>query len=210
MTVFSRPIPLLLVTVCGCLLAMLARQLIRPDGPLVLPTVASRIGVPDVPAVPRFESPPAELLVEISGRPIFSPARKPFDPEAEARDAPPPAPQITFVGTITEAGQLVAMVKITGAPASTIKAGAVIAGWQVTDIAPQRILLSAKSSTFEVKLNQVTTAPIRTAQANSRRNPTTRARRSSAPAIAPLPQPAAPPTTPPPNPNVHFRGVQLP
>lgn len=209
MIIASRPLPFALLFVCGCLAAVLLRQWIEPEREFAIPHIASHEAIPGLPRVPAFHPPPRELLVEISGRPIFNPARQPIDPMPE-NEAAPPAPQVTFIGTMSDAGQQVALVKTPGNPQSfTIKPGAILAGWQVSDISPQRILFSAKAASFEVKLSQPPPTPARSTQANKRRNPTQRRRSPAitATAAAQLPAVAAAPL---PNPNLHFRGVQVP
>lgn len=210
MTIASRPLPFALLFLCGALSAVLLRQSIGPEREFAVPSITSHAVIPGIPRIPVFHPPPAQLLVEIPGRPIFNPSRQPINPMPE-NEKPPPAPQVTFIGTMSEAGQQTALVKTPGNPqAFTIKPGATIAGWQVTDISPQRILFSAKSANFEAKLSQPPAVPARSTQANKRRNPTQRGRRSPAITATAAPQLPTPPAPPLPNPNIHFRSVQVP
>lgn len=199
MSAFLRPPAIALLSLCGLLSITFVRQLFGPEKGYVIPTVSLSLALPQVPQLPVFDPPPTEVLLEISERPLFNPKREPIQPAIENKEVPPPAPQVAFIGTISQAGQQIAMVKTPSSPlAFSVRVGGTLEGWQVSDISQERILLAAKSATYEVKLNQGPPRP----QPGSANNPRlARAARG---------RPDTPPTAPPPNTRARFRGVQVP
>jgi hypothetical protein len=114
------------------------------------------------------------VLIELTQRPLFNPKRQPIQPAAEKKPPPPPPPppQIAFIGTMSQDGEQLAMVKTSATPlAFSVKVGNALDGWQVSDISPERIVLSNNATKYEVKLNQApppgasnTVRPVRTAR----------------------------------------------
>ncbi|MGA7713062.1 MAG: hypothetical protein WCA81_14250 [Rhizomicrobium sp.] len=102
-------------------------------------------------ATAAFFSPPSEASFSaIDARPLFSPSRKPIDvPQAPGESglgsAVPPLPSnVSLVGVIIDGDRQLALIKTQGAPfAESLRVGAVIDGWKVTEIAPDKVVLRA-------------------------------------------------------------------
>src|SRR5882724_7021083 len=105
MNLLARPAALLLLLLCGSLSALLAYQLLGPEEHYDVPQVSLPVALPQIPVLTAFEPPPAELLVEMTERPVFNPKRQPIQLPTEKKEAPPPPPQLAFIGTISQAGE---------------------------------------------------------------------------------------------------------
>ena len=98
-----------------------------------------------------FFSPPSEASFSaIDTRPLFSPTRKPIDvPQGPGESGPgsavPPLPSnVSLVGVIIDGDRQLALMKTQGAPfAESLRVGALIDGWKVTEIAPDKVVLHA-------------------------------------------------------------------
>lgn len=105
----------------------------------------------EVTASVAFFSPPSEAsFAAIDAHPLFSPTRKPIDVPQEAGgpggtgSAPPPLLNVTLVGIIIDGERQLALVKVQGAPfAESLKVGATLDGWQVKEIAPDKVVFHA-------------------------------------------------------------------
>ena len=109
-------------------------------------------------------TPPPEAFAAIDARPPFSPSRRPVAaPGAgEASLAPP---EVSLVGVILDKEDRLALLKTPTSPLATAyHVGATISGWQVSEISPDRIVLSAGvSSTAFARRDGSRTSTPRTA-----------------------------------------------
>lgn len=103
-------------------------------------------------ATTAFFSPPSEAsFAAIDARPLFSPTRKPIDvpqaaggPAGSGPSAPPPLLNVVLVGVILDGEKQLALVKVQGAPfAASLKVGATLDGWQVKEIASDKVVFHA-------------------------------------------------------------------
>jgi hypothetical protein len=195
------PIRTFLLCWCGLLSAAETYQLLSPEATYVVPTLSSSAAPPVVPQIPEFDPPPVELLVEFNGHPLFNPTRQPITPKIEDTSPPPPNPQVSFIGTIGQAGERIAIVKTPAEPlAFSVRLGSPLDGWQVADISSERIVLAAKNARYEVKISQAPPSPPRQIAATTPKNQGgTRGRAvKTAPALSAAERKA------------RFRGVQRP
>lgn len=210
MIAMSRPITFVLFTACASLSTLLLREIFGPEKQYPIPIAARSSAPPSLPKVPAFNPPPVDVLVEFNGRPLFNPKRQPIDPFVEMKQVPPPpAPQVTFIGTISQDGKQLAMVKTPEAPlAYTVQVGSALGVWKISDITPERILLAAESATYEVKLNS-SPPPTRTGLvANIARNARGAVPSRGPPASISNPVPRPPQPAPLPDQRAHLRGIQ--
>lgn len=142
----------------------------------------------EIAASVAFFSPPSEAsFAAIDTRPLFNPTRKPIDvPQAAggpagSSAAPPPLLNVTLVGVIIDSDRQLALVKVQGAPfATSLKVGATLDGWQVKEIAPDKVVFHAGNVEQTLGLGDERTSQSQPAQAGMRNG------------TAP---PSAPPTT---------------
>jgi hypothetical protein len=126
-----------------------------PQSAYSVPTVPARV-IPDLPAAPApFLAPPESAFAIVAEKPLFDQQRKKYVPPPVAdKAAPPPPPNLSLVGVIIDSDKRLAMVKSSeGALASSVAVGAQIAGWQVAEIEPDRIVLKAGTAQEEVRLD---------------------------------------------------------
>jgi len=97
-------------------------------------------------------TPPPQAFAEIDARPMFSPDRKAVMTQtSEASLAPP---DVTLVGVIVSGQDSLAMLRTPSSPlANAYRIGAAIAGWQVSEITPDRIVLTSGGARNEIRLD---------------------------------------------------------
>ncbi|MBV8978730.1 MAG: hypothetical protein JO261_07600 [Alphaproteobacteria bacterium] len=129
------------------LLFALAAPISVPDPPDIairLKTFQSATGSPVV-------TPPPEAFAEIAQRPLFSPSRIGAAAGPAASAAPP---DIHLVGIIADKQQKLALVKASGESlAVALRVGASIAGWRVTAIESDRMVLEAGGNRSEIRFD---------------------------------------------------------
>jgi hypothetical protein len=138
----------------GALLAVaLIYQVAAPLPDFDPPQVQLKTRTQQIAAVVPVSTPPPEAFAEIGARPMFSPARKSIAAAATGETAAQP-PEVTLVGIIVDAQDRMAMLRTPGSPlASAFRVGATISGWQLSEIAPDRIVLSAGGARDEIRLD---------------------------------------------------------
>jgi hypothetical protein len=133
------------------LAAALVYQAAAPLPDFDPPLVQIKAKTQQIAAVVPVSTPPPEAFAEIDARPMFSPARKGI--AAAAGEAATQPPDVTLVGIIVDANDRLAMLRTPGSPlASAFRVGATISGWQLSEIAPDRIVLSAGAARDEIRL----------------------------------------------------------
>lgn len=102
-------------------------------------------------ATALFTPPSMVSFAILDARPLFNPTRQPFDtsqtPGSDSAfgSAVPPLPNdVSLVGVIIDGDRQLALVKTQSAPfAESLRVGALIGGWKVTEIAPDKVVLHA-------------------------------------------------------------------
>jgi hypothetical protein len=98
-------------------------------------------------------TPPAEAFIEIATRPPFLPSRKGLVATASG-DVPAAPPDVALVGIILDKDSSLALLKTAAVPLATAyRVGGSISGWQVTEISPDRVILSAGAARTELRLS---------------------------------------------------------
>ena len=138
----------------GALLAVaLIYQLAAPLPDFDPPLVRLKMKTQQIAAVVPVSTPAPEAFAEIDARPMFSPTRKSVAAAATGGAALQP-PDVTLVGIIVDAKDRLAMLRTPAAPyANAFHVGATISGWQLSEIAPDRIVLSAGGARDEIRLD---------------------------------------------------------
>jgi type II secretory pathway component PulC len=142
--------------VCLLLATTVVYVMVAPSSTVPVPTVSipTVAKLPDAP--PSFVAASHDSFASIADRPLFEPTRKKYvpPPKPDAEKAAPPIPKIFLVGVIIDTDTRIAMVKTPDAALATALAvGGEIAGWQISAIEPDRILLNAGNSENEIRLD---------------------------------------------------------
>jgi hypothetical protein len=104
-----------------------------------------------LPPLPAAGDPPA-LVDEIGDRPMFLPSRKPIAAPASAEAQLTP-PDVALVGIILDGQDKLAMLRTPSAPfANSYHLGATLQGWQLTEITPDKVVLTNGGSRDEIRL----------------------------------------------------------
>jgi hypothetical protein len=104
-------------------------------------------------AVVPVITPAPEAFAEIDARPMFSPDRRAIA-SAPAGEASLTPPDVTLVGVIVSGRDSLAMLRTPSSPlANAYRVGAAISGWQVSEIAPNRIVLTSGAARSEIRLD---------------------------------------------------------
>jgi hypothetical protein len=126
------------------------------------------MGVPDTPAialppiavshlfVADTAQPPSVVYAAITEKPLFLPTRtRPSLVVAKPETAaPPPPPNVYLVGVIADSAGSLALVRSPDSPLETsLRAGQTIGGWQITQILPDRMILTSGAVQDEVRLD---------------------------------------------------------
>jgi hypothetical protein len=138
----------------GALLGIaLIYQLVVPLPDLDPPLLGIKPRTAQIAAVMPVSTPPAETFAAIDQRPMFTPSRKPAVAAAANGEATLQPPDIALVGIMIDSRDRMAMIRTPSAPLATAyHLGANIAGWQLSEIAPDRIVLIAGGARDEIKL----------------------------------------------------------
>lgn len=146
-----------LLSLCGLLLAALIYELTAPLAVLEPPQIRLNRGNAVVVQPPAFMAPSSLSFAVINDRPVFNPLRQPIRQTAlpgETASATAPPVQVTLIGVIVDGQNKLALIKLPGAAfASGVAIGGNIAGWQVSQITPDGIVLHSGSSDYTIKLN---------------------------------------------------------
>jgi hypothetical protein len=156
----SRRMPILGLVTCAALAGTLAWLWRAPSEPASMPPPIAETGTPDnagLLAAP-FTLPRPRDFAHISERPLFLASRRlPELPEpaAKAAKAPPPlaAPGFVLSGVVRDGGQHVSIISLKkGQPATVIRVGDKLGGWEVEEISRSAVHLSAGKRELEVQL----------------------------------------------------------
>jgi len=154
--VLPRP-QMLLIALCCALGAILTYEIAAPLGVIAVPTVTLRSSSAATVLPQRVVSlPPLAAFAAFNDRPIFSPQRKAIAPApvGAAAMAPPPPPVASLVGIIIDAQRRIAMIRTASSPLATaVAVGDTLQGWQVTEIAPDRVTLHQGTADDTIKLD---------------------------------------------------------
>jgi hypothetical protein len=166
-----RPAPaeLALGGFCGLLVLVLLYELAAPLGDIEVPsaTLARHAAVA---ANRPFVPPPITSFDAVNERPVFSPLRKPIMARAsvDAGGAPVDAIDISLIGIIIDPQRQLALLKTPGLPgAVSLGVGGTIAGWTVSQIRSDRVVIRSGSSEREIRLDTKTPPLAGTTPANS-------------------------------------------
>lgn len=104
-------------------------------------------------------TPPPDAFAAIDARPPFSPSRRPIAVPGTGGASLAP-PELSLVGVILDKEESLALLKTPTSPLATAyRVGAMISGWQLSEISPDRIVLSAGAARSEIRLDSNKTTP---------------------------------------------------
>jgi len=96
----------------------------------------------------------SETFAEIGTRPLFSPGRRGTAAPAATGATTLQPPDVTLVGIMIDSQDRIAMLRTPSSPLATaFHIGATVSGWQLSEIAPDRIVLSAGPARDEIRLD---------------------------------------------------------
>lgn len=140
-----------LSAVCASLALLLGYEIAAPLPVLEVPVAQLKPKTRAVSATAAVRTPPPAAFAELDTRPPFDPARRGV--ATDGGDASPAPPDVVLVGIIVSGGDRLALVKTSSSPLATaFRVGATISGWQVTEIAPDHIVLGAGPARSEIRL----------------------------------------------------------
>lgn len=153
MTLARQPVLIGFAATSLALAGLLAYQLSAPlpefDPPVMhLKPKAQRAGT-----VVPVTTPSPEAFADIDTRPMFSPDRRAIAsiPSGDASLAPP---DVILVGVIVSGRDSLAMLRTPSSPlANAYRVGAAISGWQLSEIAPDRVVLTSAAGRNEIRLD---------------------------------------------------------
>lgn len=145
-----------LLSLCAILLALLIYELTAPLTLLEPPQIRLHRLEMAIAPPQLFMAPPLANFSVIDDRPVFNPLRQPVKgvqtPGETAAGAAPP--KFALVGIIVDGQNKLAMIKMPGAAfATSVAIGGDVAGWQVSQIEADGIVLHSGSSDYTIKLN---------------------------------------------------------
>jgi hypothetical protein len=138
----------------SALLALaLVYQIAAPLPDIDPPIVQMKAHAQQIADVVPVSTPPPETFAEIATRPMFSPARRGAAAPASGATTLAP-PEVTLVGIMIDSRDRIAMLRTPSSPLATaFHLGATVSGWQLSEIAPDRIVLSAGPARDEIRLD---------------------------------------------------------
>jgi hypothetical protein len=139
----------------SALLALgLVYQIAAPLPDIDPPRLPLKPRTQQIAAVVPVSTPPPETFAEIGTRPLFSPNRRGAAAPAASGTATLQPPDVTLVGIMIDSRDRIAMLRTPSAPLATaFHLGATVSGWQLSEIAPDRIVLSAGPARDEIRLD---------------------------------------------------------
>jgi hypothetical protein len=194
--------PAFLILVPALAFPILSYRIISGDSAANAALASADAVVAPVPDAPSFGMRDEATYSVILERPIFSPSRHPVASKAPTGTANPSG--ISLLGVVSRAGRAIALIRPgPGAPAMKAEAGQEVAGWQLTSVAPAKVLLERQGGRLELKLPFKAASRVRVPIVNAVRQPQA-AQQPAAGQQAPAaqqpvqPQPAAAAVPPPP------------
>jgi hypothetical protein len=160
---------MILTALCAVLATILLYELFAPLSGFTVPVLPPRNTDASLPLQLPDPAPTAASFAALNDRPLFSPQRKAVTPAAvgAAAAAPPPPPTATLVGIIMDPQRQIALIRTASSPLATAYAvGETVQGWQVSLIAPDRVVLHQGTADDTLKLES-NRAPASVADAKS-------------------------------------------
>jgi general secretion pathway protein N len=158
-----------LIALCGLLGAFLLYEIFAPLAEVAVPTLQPRESIATLPLQTPFQVLSLASFAAFNERPIFSAQRKPIAPApvGAAASAPPPPPTATLVGIIIDPQRQMALIRTPSSPlAVAVTVGQTVQGWQVSEIAPDRVVLHRGTTDDTLKL-EANRAPAATPDAKT-------------------------------------------
>lgn len=154
---YVTPLQLLLGGICLVLLGVLTYEWMIPPAEATVPTLPGRTRIAVAPLPLANPSQPVGAFDVINARPLFKPDRKPVPPPptpGEAVAAPPPPPTLSLVGVIIDGSRQLALLRVPQSPlAVSASVGDDVAGWRVTAVYPDHIVLRRDTAEMTFSLN---------------------------------------------------------
>jgi hypothetical protein len=153
-TMTLTPAQIAFISLCGVLALCIVYEVYAPIPTFAVPEISRQERPIQAPPQPFFAPPPSSAFGAINDRPIFSQSRHSVAPApVGAAAAPPPPPTVALIGVIIDSQSRLALVKIPSSPLETsVAVGGSVGGWQVSEIAPDKIVLHLGAAVDEVKL----------------------------------------------------------
>jgi hypothetical protein len=131
----------------------LVYQIAAPLPDIDPPRLPPKQRAQQIAAVVPVSTPPPEAFAEIGTRPMFAPSRRGTAAPATGTATLAP-PEVTLVGIMIDSRDRIAMLRTAASPLATaFHLGATVSGWQLSEIAPDRIVLSAGGARDEIRLD---------------------------------------------------------
>lgn len=152
--------PAYLILIPALAFPIMSYRIISGDSAANAALASADAVVAPVPDAPNFGMRGEATYSVILERPIFSPSRHPVASKARAGTANPSG--ISLLGVVSRAGRAIALIRTgPGAPAMKAEAGQEVAGWQLTSVAPAKVLLERQGGRLELKLPFKAASPLR-------------------------------------------------
>lgn len=153
MTLARQPVLIGFAATNLVLAALLIYQISAPLPDLAPPVMHLKPKAQRAEAVVPVTTPAPEAFAEIDARPMFSPDRKAIA-TAQTGEASLAPPDVILVGVIVSGRDSLAMLRTPSAPLATAyRVGASVSGWQLSEIAPDRVVLTAGAVRSEIRLD---------------------------------------------------------
>ncbi|MBV9992290.1 MAG: hypothetical protein JOZ72_13480 [Alphaproteobacteria bacterium] len=153
MTLSRQPVLIGFAAADLLLAGLLVYQLTASLPELDPPVMHLKPKVPRAEAVVPVTTPALEAFAEIDARPMFAPDRK-AAVMAQPGAASLAPPDVTLVGVIVSGSDSLAMLRTPSSPLATAyRIGATVSGWQLSEIAPDRVVLTAGPARNEIRLD---------------------------------------------------------
>jgi hypothetical protein len=140
------------------LAALLVYEIAAPLPDFDPPAFRLKPRAPHIADVAAVVTPSPETFAEIATRPPFDPSRR--GAAAAATDASSAPPDVVLIGVIVDGANSLALLKTAAAPlAAAYRIGAMVSGWQVTEISPDHVVIGAGGVRSEIRLQTNKSAP---------------------------------------------------
>jgi hypothetical protein len=183
------PAQLALAGICGALSLVFAYEIAAPISPFDVPKSAEVYRPAPVTFEDTANAPSAASFDDINAHPIFSASRAPIASHVDVTHGGTSSAfptDVSLIGVIIEGQTRMALVKTASEPfARSVPQGGEIEGWTVSEVDPDKIVLSSGASKQEILLaaNQAAQSPGLSVSPNG----------GAVPNIGPAPSPNFPP-----------------
>ena len=138
--------------------ALLIYEIVAPLPDFDPPMFRLKPRAPRIANVAAVVTPSPEAFAEIATRPPFEPGRR--GSTAAAADVSAAPPDLVLVGVIVDGTNSLALIKTASAPlAAAYRVGAVVSGWQVTEISPDHVVIGSGGVRSEIHLQANKSTP---------------------------------------------------